>query len=143
MAQQAKNGDTVTVEYTGKLDNGDVFDSSEGRDPLRFELGAGNVMPAFEAAVIGLAVGDATDIRIEAKDAYGDARDDLLVPVAREQLPDGLEPEVGHRLQVQVAPDQQRVATITEVGSENVTLDLNHPLAGKDLSFHIELVEIA
>lgn len=142
MAQTAKSGDTVAVHYTGKLDNGDVFDSSEGRDPLSFELGAGNVIPGFEAAVMGLGVGEAADVRIEAKDAYGDIRDDLLVPVSKDRLPDGLEPEAGQQLQVQVAPGQDRVATITDVGDENVTLDLNHPLAGKDLSFHIELVEI-
>ncbi len=142
MAEQAKNGDTVTVHYTGKLDNGEVFDTSEGKDPIEFELGAGNIIPGFEAAVVGMEEGDTADVRIEPQQAYGDVRDDLVVPVKKDRLPEDMEPEVGHKLQVEVAPGQQRVATITEIGDDEVTIDLNHPLAGEPLNFELELVNI-
>lgn len=142
MAEQAKQGDKVAVHYTGKLDNGEVFDSSRERDPIVFEVGSGQVIPGFDEAVQGLAVGESREIRIDPENAYGERRDDLVVDVPKTQFPDGGEPEVGRQVQVQIAPGQDRVARITEVSDENVTLDLNHPLAGQTLNFDVELVEI-
>ncbi|MEJ2184921.1 MAG: peptidylprolyl isomerase [Gemmatimonadota bacterium] len=142
MAQQAKSGDQVAVHYTGKLDSGEVFDSSDGRDPIRFELGSGQVIPGFEQAVEGMAVGDKREIRIEPEDAYGQPSDELLVEVARTQLPGDIEPAVGMPLQVQTGGGEQRVVRVTEVGDDTVTIDMNHPLAGRALNFELELVEI-
>lgn len=143
MAQTAQQGDTVTVHYTGKLDTGDVFDSSRERDPLEFTVGEGQVIPGFDRAVEGLAVGESREVRLEPNEAYGQPREDLVVDVPRSQFPPEGTPEVGQQVQVQVAPDQNRVATIAEVGDEAIKLDLNHPLAGKPLTFEVELVEIA
>lgn len=142
MTQKAQKGDTVAVHYTGKLDDGEVFDSSQGRDPLEFEVGSGQVIPGFDRAVSGLAVGDSREIRLDPEEAYGAPRDELVVEVDRSQFPEDAEPAPGMQVQVQVAPGENRVATIQEVGDENVTLDLNHPLAGKPLTFDVELVEI-
>jgi peptidylprolyl isomerase len=142
VAQQAKSGDQVAVHYTGKLDSGEVFDSSDGRDPIRFELGSGQVIPGFEQAVEGMAVGDKREIRIEPEDAYGQPSDELLVEVARTQLPGDIEPAVGMPLQVQTGGGEQRVVRVTEVGDDTVTIDMNHPLAGRALNFELELVEI-
>ena len=142
MAQQAQKGDTVAVHYTGKLDSGEVFDSSQGRDPLEFEVGGGQVIPGFDQAVTGLEVGGRREVRIEPEKAYGEAREDLVVDVEADQFPPDAEPQVGQQVQVQVAPGQNRVATIQEIGDEAIKLDLNHPLAGKTLTFDVELVEI-
>lgn len=142
MAQQAKSGDQVAVHYTGKLDSGEVFDSSDGRDPIRFELGSGQVIPGFEQAVEGMTVGDKREIRIEPEDAYGQPSDELVVEVARTQLPGDIEPAVGMPLQVQTGGGEQRVVRVSEVGDDTVTLDMNHPLAGRALNFELELVEI-
>lgn len=142
MGQKAEKGDTVAVHYTGKLDNGEVFDSSQGREPLEFEVGGGQVIPGFDRAVDGLEVGASREIRIEPEEAYGEPRDDLLVDVDRSQFPDEGEPQVGQQVQVQVAPGENRVATIREIADESIQLDLNHPLAGKPLTFDVELVEI-
>jgi peptidylprolyl isomerase len=142
VGQTAQQGDTVAVHYTGKLDSGEVFDSSRGRDPLEFQVGGGQVIAGFDRAVEGLAVGDSREVRIEPEEAYGEPREDLVVDVARGQFPDDAEPEVGQQVQVQVAPGQNRVATVTEVADDSIKLDLNHPLAGKALSFEVELVEI-
>lgn len=142
MAQKAEQGDTVAVHYTGKLDSGEVFDSSQGRDPLEFQVGSGQVIPGFDRAVDGLAVGESREVRIEPDEGYGEPREDLVVDVERSQFPAEAEPEVGQQVQVQVAPGQNRVATIQEIGDEAITLDLNHPLAGKSLTFDVELVDI-
>lgn len=142
MAQKAQQGDTVAVHYTGKLDSGEVFDSSQGREPLEFQVGGGQVIPGFDRAVDGLTVGESREVRIEPEEAYGEPREDLLVDVDKSQFPDETEPQVGQQVQVQVAPGQNRVATITDIGDEAIQLDLNHPLAGKALTFDVELVEI-
>ncbi len=142
MAEQAKPGDQVSVHYTGKLDSGEVFDSSAGRNPIRFELGTGQVIPGFDRAVEGMAVGEKRDIRIEPEDAYGQPNDELLVDVARTQLPSGMEPAVGMPLQLQTNDGEQRVVRVAEVTDDKVTLDMNHPLAGQALNFELELVEI-
>jgi FKBP-type peptidyl-prolyl cis-trans isomerase 2 len=142
VAQEAQKGDTVAVHYTGTLEGGEVFDSSRDRDPLEFEVGSGQVIPGFDRAVEGLEVGQSREVTLSAEEGYGEPREDLVVDVERNQFPDEEEPSVGRQVQVQVAPGQNRVATITNVEDDSVTLDLNHPLAGKELTFAVELVEI-
>ena len=140
---KVKDGDTVKVHYTGTLKDGSVFDTSAEREPLEFKLGEGQLIPGFEKAVIGLSEGEKTNVDIPSDEAYGEPREDLLINVPKDQLPDDVEPEVGMQLQVN-QPDGNAVPVrITEVGDEELTLDANHPLAGKDLSFEIELVEKA
>ncbi len=139
---QAQKGDTVAVHYTGTLEDGEVFDSSRERDPLEFEVGSGQVISGFDRAVEGLEVGESREVTISPEEGYGEPREDLVVDVEKGQFPDEEEPTVGRQVQVQVAPGQQRVATITGIEDDSVTLDLNHPLAGKELTFAVELVEI-
>jgi peptidylprolyl isomerase len=138
----AKPGDTVKVHYTGKLDDGTVFDSSEGRDPLEFTLGQGAVIPGFEAAVLGMEAGATKTETITSDEAYGPYQDNMLQVVEKSMLPDDLEIEAGKHLQVTRSDAPPIILTIVEFDDENVTLDANHPLAGKDLVFEIELVEI-
>lgn len=138
----AKSGDKVRVHYTGRLDDGTVFDSSREREPLEFTLGAGEVIDGFDQAVEGMEIGEEREARVEAGDAYGQRRDDLLVDLPKEQVPEGLDVAPGMRLELR-QPDGQAVpVTVAEVGAESVTLDANHPLAGQDLNFELELVEI-
>lgn len=139
---KVKDGDTVKVHYTGTLQDGEVFDSSEGREPLEFTLGQGQLIPGFENAVTGLGKGESTTVDIPSKEAYGELREDLVISVPKDQLPDEVEPQIGMQLQVNQPDGQPIPVRITEVGDENLTLDANHPLAGKDLTFKIELVEI-
>ncbi|MHC4515319.1 MAG: FKBP-type peptidyl-prolyl cis-trans isomerase [Planctomycetota bacterium] len=138
----AKNGDTVQVHYTGKLDSGEVFDTSRGGDPLSFELGTQQVIPGFEAAVVGMATGDSTTVKIGCDDAYGPPRQELVIPIQRSELPDDLTPEVGMQLAMQSEDGEQVPVKITAVSDTEVTLDANHQLAGQDLTFDIELVAI-
>jgi peptidylprolyl isomerase len=138
-----KEGDTVKVHYTGKLNDGSVFDSSQDREPLEFTLGKGQLIPGFENAVTGMEEGDSTTVDIPIDEAYGERRDDLELEVAKNELPDNVEPEVGMQLQMQQQESGEAVPVqITKVEDEKVTLDANHPLAGKDLTFDIELVEV-
>lgn len=139
--EQARSGDTVKVHYTGKLEDGTVFDSSRGRDPLEFQLGAGQVIPGFEEAVAGMKPGEEKSVTIPADEAYGPRRDEMVVKVDREQFPDHIEPQPGQQLQM-VQNGQAMVVTVQDVSEENVILDANHPLAGKDLNFDLELVKI-
>tara|TARA_R100000908_G_scaffold65428_1_gene56541 strand:+ start:197670 stop:198101 length:432 start_codon:yes stop_codon:yes gene_type:complete len=139
---KVKSGDTVKVHYTGKLEDGSVFDSSADRDPLEVTLGEGKLIPGFENAVVGLEVGDKTTASIESADAYGDRRDDLEVTIEREQLPEDIEPQVGMQLQLNQPNGQPVPVQVTKVEDENIIIDANHPLAGKDLTFDIELIEI-
>lgn len=140
---KVKDGDTVKVHYTGKLSNGEVFDTSEEREPLEFTLGQGQLIPGFEKAVTGLDVGESTTVDIPSNEAYGEPREDLIISVPKDQLPDDVEPQIGMQLQVNQPEGQPIPVRITDVGDENLTLDANHPLAGEDLTFKIELVEIA
>ena len=140
---KVKEGDTVKVHYTGTLTDGTVFDTSEEREPLEFTLGQGQLIPGFEKAVVGMNVGDSTEVEIPSDDAYGESREDLVISVPKDQLPDDVEPQVGMQLQVNQQDGQPIPVRITDVGEENLTLDANHPLAGQDLKFEIELVEIA
>lgn len=139
---EAKQGDTVLVHYTGTLADGEVFDSSKGRDPLEFQLGAGMVVPGFEAAVTGMKQGESVTETVAAEQAYGQRREELTVTVEREKVPAEVELEIGRRLQIQTPDGQTAAVMVTEITDENVQLDANHPLAGKDLTFEIELVEI-
>lgn len=140
---QASHGDTVRIHYTGRLNDGTVFDSSEGRDPLEFVLGAGQVIPGFDAAVSGMEHGASKTVTIPADQAYGPHREDLLIPMGRSDLPEGLEPQVGQHLQMSTPDGQTFQVTVVESGEDKVVLDANHPLAGQDLTFDIELVETA
>ncbi len=138
----AKSGDKVRVHYTGKLADGSVFDSSDGRDPLEFTVGDGSVIPDFDAAVEGLGVGESITREIEAESAYGKYIDELVMEIERTQLPQEIPYEVGRQLQIPQEDGRAAVVTVTGVTDSSVTLDANHPLAGKDLTFQIELVEI-
>jgi len=140
---QAKDGDTVKIHYTGRLQDGTVFDSSSGREPLQFKIGSGQVIIGFEEAVTGMTVSEKKIAHIPCAKAYGDRNPSMVMMVERKHVPAEIEPEVGQRLQVG-GPDGQLLAvTIMEVNDENITLDANPPLAGEDLTFDIELVEIA
>ena len=139
---QAKSGDTVKIHYTGTLADGTQFDSSAGRDPLEFALGSGQVIPGFDRAVDGMAVGESKSITIAAEDAYGERHDQLVQDVPKSALPDDMQPEVGMQLQSE-SPDGQVIQlVITAVSDETITVDGNHPLAGHELKFDIELVAI-
>jgi peptidylprolyl isomerase len=138
----AKSGDSVHVHYTGKLTDGSVFDSSEGRDPLRFDLGKGQVVPGFEEAVTGMAVGEKKTKTIPADQAYGPRRDQLTFTVPRENLPPGYDPQVGEMLGMETKDGRQMDVIVTHADERMVQLDANHPLAGQDLTFDIELVKI-
>lgn len=139
----AQQGSTVKVHYTGTLKNGEAFDSSRDRDPLEFTIGEGKIIPAFEESTIGMEPGETKSFEIEAKDAYGDRIDELVQVVEREQIPDHLDVQVGRQLQVQLENGQSMVVTIVDENEQQVTLDGNHPLAGEDLKFEIELVDVS
>ncbi|MDJ0758110.1 MAG: peptidylprolyl isomerase [Woeseiaceae bacterium] len=139
---QAKSGDTVKIHYTGTLDDGSQFDSSSGRDPLEFVLGSGQVIPGFDNAVTGMAVGDSKSVRIEPEEAYGPRHEQLIQEVPKSALPEDMTPEVGMGLQSQTPDGQVMQLTVTAVGETTITVDANHPLAGQTLSFAIELVAI-
>lgn len=137
-----EKGKTVKIHYTGTLDDGSQFDSSVGRDPLEFEMGAGMVIPGFENGVADMEVGEKKNIHIPAAEAYGERREDLVMQFERSQLPDSLEPQIGMMLQMQGPQGQPVPVTITGVEEEAVTIDANHQLAGQNLNFELELIEI-
>ncbi|SDB40550.1 FKBP-type peptidyl-prolyl cis-trans isomerase 2 [Desulfonatronum thiosulfatophilum] len=139
---QAQTGNNVKVHYTGRLDNGQVFDSSAERDPLEFTLGQGQLIPGFEKAVSGMQVGDKKTVTIPAEDAYGTRQEELLFSVERTQLPDHIQPEVGQQLQVS-QDGQATVVTVADLTDTTIVLDANHPLAGENLTFDLEVVEVA
>jgi peptidylprolyl isomerase len=137
----AVEGDTVQVHYTGSLDDGTVFDSSEGGEPLAFVVGAGTVISGFDAAVRGMEVGDTKTVTIPAAEAYGEYREDLIVVLGRDELEEGL--EVGEQVLLKNATtNEQLYFTVIEITDTEVTLNANHPLAGQDLTFEIELVSL-
>ena len=140
---QAKSGDTVKIHYTGTLDDGTQFDSSSGREPLEFTLGSGQVIPGFEQAVEGMAVGDSKSVNIPPEEAYGPRHEQMIQEVPKTALPDDLEPVEGMALQAQGQDGKVINLTVTAVQDESITVDGNHPLAGKALNFDIELVDIA
>ena len=139
---QAKNGDIVKVNYTGKFEDGTVFDSSDDKGPLQFTLGSGQIIPGFEEAIIGMNSGETRTIIISADKAYGPYQKEMILEVDRSQFPPDINLTVGEQLELSQPDDQVIVVTITNVAESTVTLDANHPLAGKDLTFDIQLVEI-
>ena len=140
---QAKNGDTVKVHYTGKLDDGTEFDSSVEDSPLEFTLGEGELIPGFEEAVLGMSPGESKTVRIASDQAYGPHQEEMVLVVERDQFPPHITPQLGQQLELR-HPDGQAVSvTVTDISPSGVTLDANHPLAGQDLIFDIELVGIA
>jgi FKBP-type peptidyl-prolyl cis-trans isomerase 2 len=140
--QQAQNGDKVKVHYHGKLRSGDTFDSSQGREPLEFTLGSGQVIKGFDDGVTGMKVGDKKTVEIPVADAYGEKNEEMLIEFPKNQFPPELNPEPGMQLMMNNGQGQQFPVNIVEVKEESVVLDANHPLAGQDLIFDLELVEI-
>lgn len=135
-----KSGDTVRVHYRGTLDDGTLFDSSEGRDPLEFSVGAGQVIPGFEEAVTGMEIGQNKTVTIDASDAYGPVHEELSHTVSREDF--ASDPYVGGMVNL-ISPDGvELVGRITAIDGDLITLDFNHPLAGERLTFEIELVDV-
>jgi peptidylprolyl isomerase len=137
-----KQGDTVKVDYTGTLDDGSIFDSSEGRTPLEFTVGAGQVIQGFEDAVIGLTVGDSVDTSIKAENAYGAVREDMIQEINRDKIPADMDPKIGQQLQFTLSNGQPITVIVKDLASDSITIDGNHPMAGKDLNFKITVVEI-
>ena len=141
---QAKAGDTVRVHYEGQLSDGTIFDSSLEREPIEFILGQDTVIPGFEQAVIGMEVGESKDVSIPPEDGFGEYSEELVVNIEKSMLPPDINPELGMQLEVSSEEDEEnpRVFTIAEIAQESVTLDGNHPLAGEEIAFKIELLEI-
>ena len=139
---EAKTGDTVKVHYTGRFDDGDVFDTTTNREPFQFTIGEDDVILGFQQAVIGMKPGDTKTERITPKSAYGPYRSELVVEVDKTTIADDVEPEIGQRFRVSQPDGQKFDVTVKEVSDSKVTFDANHPLAGQDLTFDIELIEI-
>ncbi|ANT59957.1 MULTISPECIES: peptidylprolyl isomerase [Roseobacteraceae] len=140
---QVKTGDTVRIHYTGTLNDGTTFDSSAGRDPLEFEVGSGQIIPGLDKAMPGMTVGEKKTVEVTSDEAYGPMQPEARQTVPRTEIPDNIPLDLGTPLQVQTPTGQVVQVTVAEVTETEVTLDANHPLAGKDLTFAIELVEIA
>ncbi|MFC2046742.1 peptidylprolyl isomerase [Chloroflexota bacterium] len=138
----AKDGNIVKVHYTGKLDDGTIFDTSIEREPLEFTIGAGQMIPGFEGVVRGMQVGQVKTVTIAAEEAYGPYNEDMVLVVERDTLPENVNPVVGQQLQGLSEHGDMAVFVVTDVSDTMITMDANHPLAGKALTFEIELVEI-
>lgn len=139
----AKDGDTVKVHYTGTLEDGTVFDSSRDREPLQFTLGKGQLIKGFENAVLGMSIGETKTVTIPSNEAYGPHRDELVLKFNKSDFPPNIEPKEGLVLNLRSPDGRSMIAEITEVSGDSLTLDANHPLAEKDLTFKIDLVEVA
>lgn len=142
LADKVKKGDTIRVHYTGKLEDGQEFDSSLKRDPLQFQVGTGSMIKGFENAVLDLKPGDKKTVKIVPEEAYGERDENLLIKMPKKSVPEGVTPEVGMRLQLANQQGQAVPVVVTEVLDDSLMLDANHPLAGKTLVFDIEVVEI-
>lgn len=140
---QAKAGDTVSMHYSGKLSDGTKFDSSEGRDPLEFQVGKGQIIPGLDDAMVGMAVGEKKTVKIEPEQAYGPRDPERVQAVPREQFPDDIPTEPGTQLQMQTPDGQTVPVMVADASDTEVTLDANHPLAGQELTFDVEIVKIA
>ncbi len=138
----AQTGDTVKVHYTGTLDDGSQFDSSAGRDPLEFRLGTGQVIQGFDDGVTGMNIGEKKTIHIPAAQAYGEQRPEMMLDIKRSEVPADITLEIGMKLMMQGQNGQPMPVTVAGLSDDDVTLDANHELAGKDLTFELELVEI-
>jgi len=139
----AKDGDKVKIHYKGTLEDGTVFDSSEGREPLEFAIGSGQVIVGFDEAVRGMEVGQKKNVTIPVDKAYGPRNEDMVMEVPKDQVPPDLNPEVGMKLKMGGANGEIILVSVVDVTESHLTLDANPPLAGKDLNFDIELVEVA
>ncbi len=139
---KVKANDTVAVHYTGKLTNGQVFDSSEGKEPLKVTLGQGNFIPGFEKGLLDMAVKEKKTVTIPKEEAYGEAREELFQAIKNEELPDSIKPEVGMGLVARNPDGSERQLRVAEVHEDHIVIDANHPLAGHDLIFELEVVEI-
>jgi len=139
---QVNAGDKVQLHYTGTLADGSTFDSSEGRDPLEFTVGSGQIIPGLDKAIPGMVVGDKKTVVIPAEEAYGESHPDAVQAIPRSNVPAEIPLEVGIQLQMQSPSGQVVPVTVVSITEEEVTLDANHPLAGKELTFAIELVSI-
>jgi peptidylprolyl isomerase len=140
---KVKNGDSVKVHYTGKLEDGTVFDTSDNREPLQFKVGEGKLIKGFEAAVIGMEPGESKTAQIPADKAYGPHHPEMVMVIDRKEVPPTIDPKVDQMLQVRQEDGKSFTVKVTEVSENSLTLDANHPLAGKDLTFDIHLAEIA
>ena len=140
---QAKKGDKVKVHYTGKLEDGTVFSSSPQEEPLQFTIGENQILPGFEEAVIGMNPGESRTVQIAPENGYGPRLEELVVVIDRERLPNQMDPALGERLQIRQTDGRTIAVTVTDVSPSTVTLDANHPLAGRDLTFDISLLEFA
>ncbi len=138
----AKDGNVVQVHYTGTLDDGQTFDSSREREPLEFTIGQGQMIPGFEKAVVGMAVGESKSVTIPSEEAYGPHRPEMTMKMEKDKFPDGVDPQVGMQFQVGSESGSTVMVTVAKVEDDGVTLDANHPLAGKDLTFEIEVMSI-
>ncbi|MBW2109477.1 MAG: peptidylprolyl isomerase [Deltaproteobacteria bacterium] len=139
---QAKEGDTVTVHYTGKFEDGTVFDTSRERGPMQFTIGQGRLIPGFEQAVVGMAPGESKSTTVPPEQAYGPHNNEMVQVIDRKQVPPDMQLEVGQQLEVRRPDGQTGIVTVRDLSDSTVTLDANHPLAGRSLVFDIELVEI-
>ena len=139
---KVKANDKVRVHYKGSLSDGVMFDSSEGRDPLEFTIGSGQIIPGFENGVIGMQVDESKTLNIPAAEAYGQPKAELILEVPKSQLPPEINPEIGLQLMSQTPDGNQTPLLVTEVKEDSIIVDANHPLAGKDLTFEITLVSI-
>jgi len=137
-----EKNDTIEVEYTGKLDDGTVFDTSKGREPLKFKVGDGRLIPGFENGVIGMKENEEKTIHIKAKDAYGERNENFIKKFPRTMLPPDFKAEKGMMVTLQSQNGQQIPAKIIDIDKENITLDMNHPLAGENLTFDIKVIKI-
>jgi len=140
---KVKQGDKIKVDYTGKLEDGTVFDTSEGKQPLEFTVGEGRIIKGFDNAVVGMEKGEEKEIKIEPADAYGDPNPEMVKKLPRDKLPPEPEPKPGMTLALKTPDGKQFPARIIEVGDKEITIDLNHPLAGKILNFKIKIVDIS
>jgi len=138
----AKTKDRVKVHYKGTLKTGEVFDSSEGKEPLEFTLGSGEIIPGFDRGIVGMQVDESKTINIPAAEAYGEPKEELIQQVAKEHLPEEITPEVGMQLVSQAPDGQQTPLVVTQVNEDSIVVDANHPLAGEDLTFEVTLVGI-
>ena len=137
-----KKGSTVTIHYTGTLNDGNVFDSTEDKKPFEFTIGADAILPAFEEEIITMSVGDTKTFTLDVEDAYGEKKEELIITIPKSTLPQDLEPKVGLFLEIGKTDEPTTVAEIIGISDDEVQIDVNHPLCGKDLTFKVEVVAI-